>query len=281
MSSLQLSTINIFPVKSLHGGRAEAAQVAPQGLLQDRRYMLVDGNDRFVTFREAPSLSGLRAAYDASGKLVLTNRDGAQHSVPEPAADAPQRPVKIFRDHVPARDAGDAVAAFLSAAAGREVRLVWQHDPASRPIEPAFSAAGDVVSFADGYPILLATTASLEALNAALPMAVAMGRFRPNLVVEGAQPWAEDGWRRIRVGEVTFRVVKPCVRCIMTTRDPDTGAQPIADEPLATLREIHPDQRRRPIFGQNLIPEGTGTIRQGDAVEVLELGPSNLFPAAV
>jgi len=269
---MHLAEIGIYPVKSLHGAGHEAVELRPEGLAGDRRYMLVRPTGRFVTLRELPALAGL-AAVNMPGGLRLERRDGAGVlEVAEPGEDAPEREVTVFRDKVPARDAGDAAAEFLKAATGADLRLVYQHDPAARPSDAAYSRAGDVVSFADGFPLLLTGRASLDALNAALAAPVEMRRFRPNLVIEGAPAWAEDGWRRIRVGEVELRVVKPCVRCIMTTRDPDTGAQPDPEEPLATLRAIHPDERGRPLFGQNLIPDGGGTICVGDKVEVLEAG---------
>jgi uncharacterized protein YcbX len=126
-----------------------------------------------------------------------------------------------------------------------------------------------VVSFADGYPLLLTSQASLDALNARLAAPVEMLRFRPNLVVEGAEAWAEYRWTRLRIGGAAFRVVKPCDRCVVTTIDPRTGTQPEPDEPLRTLKQFPRDARGRVLFGQNLVPEICGAVRVGDGVEVV------------
>jgi len=151
------------------------------------------------------------------------------------------------------------------------VRLVYLDDPTRRAVNPEFGSDGDVVSFADGYPLLLTSTASLGELCSWLTQdgdqPVPMSRFRPSVVVAGSGPWAEDGWRRIRIGAVSFRVVKPCGRCMVTTIDQMTGE--VGRQPLKMLG------RRRLIgndlvFGQNMIPEAPGTISVGDQVEILE-----------
>jgi uncharacterized protein len=150
------------------------------------------------------------------------------------------------------------------------------HDVDARPVDPVFARTDDRVSFADGYPILLTSTASLEDLNARVRDTLAMDRFRANLVVEGAEPWAEDCWRRIRVGAITFRIVKPCARCAIPTLDPLTGERLESGEPLRALAKFHRAANGGVIFGQNLIPDQFGLLRSGDPVEVLETGPSNL-----
>jgi uncharacterized protein YcbX len=166
--------------------------------------------------------------------------------------------------------AGPTADAWFSEFLGRAVCLVYLDDPTRRPVDPAFGAVGDVVSFADGYPLLLTSVGSLDELNRWLvddgDQPVPMTRFRPNVVVAGASLWAEDGWRRIRIGAVTFRVVKPCGRCVVTTTDQVTGE--VGGQPLRML-----GRRRRfgqmLVFGQNMIPDAPGIIRVGDPVEVL------------
>jgi hypothetical protein len=143
-------------------------------------------------------------------------------------------------------------------------------DDLVRAVSQDYGQPGDEVSFADGYPLLLISEASLADLNTRLPRAVEMRRFRPNLVVDGEMPYAEDGWRRLRVGKVEFEGVKNCSRCIFTTIDPDSGEKHPDREPLRTLSTY----RRRPqggvFFGQNLIPRSRGVIRVGDPVTVIE-----------
>jgi uncharacterized protein YcbX len=156
-------------------------------------------------------------------------------------------------------------------------------DTRARPVDPDYAAPDDRALFSDGFPVLLTNTASLAALNTALPKPIDMTRFRPNIVMTGATAWAEDQWRRIRIGGVVFRVAKPCARCAVTTVDQMTGERPNKSEPLRTLGRI----RRTAdgvMFGQNLIPDSPGRIAVGDAIEILEAGESNvrrLAPAAV
>jgi uncharacterized protein YcbX len=143
-------------------------------------------------------------------------------------------------------------------------------DDLVRTVNPEYGQAGDQVSFADGFPLLLISEASLADLNSRLDAPVEMRRFRPNLVVDGNRPYAEDNWQRIRVGDVEFAGVKNCSRCVFTTIDPDSGVVHPDKEPLRTLSTY----RRRPqggvYFGQNLIPRSGGVIRVGDPVTVLE-----------
>ncbi|MFT6450844.1 MAG: hypothetical protein ACJA06_000324 [Halocynthiibacter sp.] len=274
---MKLQAIHIYPVKSLQGGAHDAAQVAPEGLIGDRRFMVIQPSGRFVTRREMPRMAGVFAQNIAGGVRLI--HGDQTHDVMAPIG-GPSQLVKIFRDEWPAVDCGDEAAGFLSQILGRDLRLVYQDDPASRAPNAAFSAPGDRVSFADGYPLLATSDGSLAALNEALENPVEMARFRPNLVISGVAPWAEDTWRRIRIGAVEFRVVKPCERCVIVTQDAASGAQADPQEPLETLKRLHRNGRGGPCFGQNLIADGPGQIALGDTVEVLEMGESNLSTVA-
>lgn len=194
----------------------------------------------------------------------------------ERRGDGPALDVEIWRDRCPAVDQGDEATAWLSSFLGAPVRLVRQCEGADRRVDPEYARApSDQVSFADGYPFLLAAEASLDDLNGRLPDALPMNRFRPNLVVAGSRPFEEDGWRVIRVGEIVFDVVKPCARCVITTVDQATGRT--GKEPLrtlATFRSLPPGRAGREggevYFGQNLIHREGGTLEVGSPVEVLE-----------
>jgi hypothetical protein len=176
--------------------------------------------------------------------------------------------VVIWNDTVAAVDAGDEAAEWLHGAVGESARLVFMPDGAHRAVNARYGAPGDHVSFADAYPYLVISTASLDDLNARLPKPVPMDRFRPNLVVTGCAPYAEDGWRRVRIGPVVFRLVKPCIRCTVPTIDQATGA-PDGPEPLRTLAGYRngEDGVR---FGMNVIAEGEGLVRAGDEVQPLD-----------
>lgn len=268
-----LSAINRFPIKSCRGWSVDSAVVEPWGLAGDRRWMVVDEAGEFITAREANRLVLVHPEITSDG-LRLTGPDLPPLDVPTPDPVG-QVPVAIWSSRLTAAPAGPEADAWFSKAIERTARLVYLDDPTRRSTSPDFSGPDDRVSFADGYPLLVATEASLAALNDVvaersegahppLPMA----RFRPNVVIAGSEAWAEDDWRRIRIGDAVFRAVKGCARCVITTIDPDTAVR--EKEPIASLARI----RRwdgATWFGVNLVPDTAGvTIRVGDDVEVLD-----------
>jgi hypothetical protein len=226
---------------------------------------------RFVSQRTRPRLAVV-APEPSCGALVLRAPGREPLVVPlgpdgGPAEGGPDRAVTVWRDTVAARDAGAAAAVWFGELLGESARLVFMPDDTRRAVDPAFAAPGDVVSFADGFPWLLISEASLADLNARLPRPLPMSRFRPNLIVSGCAPYAEDGWRTLRIGEAVFRVVKPCARCSVTTVDQETG-EPDGPEPLRTLAGY----RRAGdgvMFGQNLLAERGGELRVGEPVEIV------------
>jgi uncharacterized protein len=272
---LTVTDLYRYPVKSCRGDQLAAATVEPWGLAGDRRWMIVDLSGEVVTAREHPRLVLVTPLLTGAG-LRLTGPDGPELTVSVPKGDE-LVPVTVWDSKLLAAPGGAAADTWFSRVTGAPVRLVYLDDPTRRRPNPDYSRAGDRVSFADGYPLLLTTDGSLAALNEAIaagPRAaegpLPMRRFRPSVVVTGTAPWAEDGWRRLRIGEVTFRAVKGCDRCVLTTIDPDTAAT--GKEPIATLAGC----RRwdgKVWFGINLIPDAPRpgvSIRVGDPVEVLE-----------
>ncbi|MEU1485089.1 MOSC N-terminal beta barrel domain-containing protein [Streptomyces sp. NPDC005752] len=273
MSSPVLGAVYIHPVKSLAACAAEQAVVEPWGLGGDRRWMLIDTDDRVVTQRQQPRMAQLSADPLPGGGLALSAPGSPSLTVEVPD---PVRTVaaELHRSRVEVAVAAGAAHAWFGARLGAEVRLVHLDAPSHRrPVDPEFGRPGETVSLADEFPLLLTTRSSLDALNSLVAQGdhpeegpLPMNRFRPNVVVEGTAPWAEDGWRRIAIGEVAFRVVKPCGRCVVTTTDQRTAER--GKEPLRTLARHRRDGRHL-LFGQNMIPEGSGTIRAGDPVRVL------------
>ena len=271
-----LGSVHIYPLKGCRAVDLDEAVVEPWGLAGDRRWLLVDADCRFVSQREHPELARLVVSYGA-GADITASCDGypalrVTAPVGLPELGLPELlKVTVWRSTVLAAVAGPEADAWFSAYLRESVRLVYLDDPTRRAVDPDYGADGDTVSFADGYPLLLTTTESLDQLNDWLTDAghqpVPMNRFRPNVVVSGYQPWAEDRWRRIRIGSVSFRVAKPCGRCLVTTTDQTTGER--GRQPLRMLAA-----RRRfgktMVFGQNLIPDSPGIIRVGDPVEVTE-----------
>ena len=267
---MRVSDIRIYPVKGLHGHSVPEAVVEPWGLRGDRRYMVVDGTGRFLTQRQLPRMAVIEAALVAGG-LALSAPGAGRIAVAEPDAYAAPVAATVWTNEVTARDVGADVAAWLSAALGTACRLVYMADPASaRPVDPDFAGCDDRVSFADGFPLLVTNEASLADLNTRLGAPVGMDRFRTSVAVDAAEPWAEDGWARLRIGAVPFAGTKDCARCVVTTVDQDTGVRSQENEPLRTLAGFRRKAGGRIIFGQNLIPRGLGRIAVGDPVRVLD-----------
>ena len=264
--TISLAGLRRYPVKSCRGESLTQAVVEPWGLASDRRWMLVDDTGAAITAREVNAMVLLRPEITPDGlRLEAPGRSPLEVTRPDPAQ---QVSVSVFSSHITAAVADRDATAWLSDALGVAARLVWLDDPTRRASDPRYTEPGDRVSLADGYPLLLASETSLADLGIE---GVSMTRFRPNLVVRGAAAWAEDDWRRIRIGETTFRSVKGCARCVLTTVDPETAAR--GKEPIATLARV----RRwdgKTWFGVNLVPETLPapgqTIGVGDEVEVLE-----------
>lgn len=271
----RIADIRVYPVKSMRGFSTPHRAVEPQGLADDRSWIAADAQGRMITQRENAALARISARLIEGGlELEVAGREALRVATPEP--DAPEAEVSVWRSLVPAREAVGA-RAWLSDALGVPARLLHQHDPQSRAVNPAFGKPEDRVSFADGYPILIAGTASLEDLNRRLPAPVGMERFRPNIVVSGLNPWEEDEWRLIRIRDLTLRIVKPCGRCVMTTMDQATGARDADTQPLRTLASFRRGVRGEIMFGQNVTPDGAGEVALGDEVIVVERGRTNIF----
>lgn len=252
-----VTALHVYPVKSCRGIALDVARIADTGIANDRRWLIVDPNGRFVTQRETPRLAlvGTRLERDS---LALELPGAAPLAVP-PLADGDAREVVVWGDRCPGLDCGDEVAGALSEFLGRDVRLV-QFDPrGERLADPAYT--GDVVArvrFPDGFPLLLVGEESLADLNSRLPSPVPMDRFRPNVVVKGLVPYGEDSVREFADGALRLRPVKGCTRCKITTTDQAT-AEVTGEEPLRTLRSYRwSSQLRGVVFGQNVVLASPG-----------------------
>ena len=269
---MRLVGLSYYPVKGMRGIDVEAAHVEACGLAWDRRWMVVDAQGRFLTQRQLPAMARFAAMVSDDRLTLAVDRDRIELPL-RPGADAPHIPVTVWRSTLDAALVGHGADAWLSGHLGHNCRLVFLADTRARPIEPAFARAGEHVSFADGFPILLTSTGSLAVLNDALDHGIGMNRFRPNIVIDGARPWAEDGWRSLRIGGMRFRAAKPCTRCAVPGIDQRSGEVPQRGEPLRTLGRLN---RRQDgiIFGSNLVPllqaGQPGRLQLGDPVEILE-----------
>ncbi|MFF4029681.1 MOSC domain-containing protein [Streptomyces sviceus] len=275
MGNAQLLSIHIHPVKAFRSLALQEAEVEPWGLAGDRRWALVDDGGKVVTQRQHPRLAQAAAELLPGGGVVLSAPGVEPLAVPVPEPGETVT-LDIFGDKVEGVPAADAAAhAWCSAYLGAQTRLVHMDDPAERrPVEPEYALPGETVTFADGYPLLLTSAASLDALNSLISEGrhaaegpLPMNRFRPNVVVSGTDAWAEDDWSLVAIGDVTFRVAKMCGRCVVTTTDQDRAVR--GKEPLHSLGR-HRRFGGKLVFGQNLVPRSRGTIRVGDPVTILE-----------
>ncbi|WP_263264962.1 MOSC domain-containing protein [Pseudomonas sp. RIT-PI-S] len=267
---MRLTALYRYPVKSAQGETLQASAVEGLGLVGDRRWMLVDeASGRFHTQRNLLLLGRLSAQYSADGGLNLSAPGLPPLYVPVPAPDSDLRGVVIWKDALRVPDAGEAAARWVSELVGKPTRLVHVPDHRTRPLGAGDGEPEDRVAFADGFPLLLINQASVDDLSRRVGRPMAMLRFRPNLVVEGFEAYAEDGWKRLRIGDVTFRVAKPCARCVLTTIDPATHERDSDREPLNTLKGYRL-QEGGIMFGQNVISEGRGVLELGMAVIPLE-----------
>jgi len=290
---MQISEINIYPIKSLKGIALNESVVEKRGLRLDRRWMLTDRNGMFFTQREVPKMAAIVVRVE-SGQLIVESESAGTLDIPfEPDRGSHQN-VTVWQSDVAAEVYVGEVSEWFSDVLGRSCQLVLMPEKSHRHVSEKFDRGDDIVSFADGYPLLLIGEGSLANVNERLhdiyrdeeygeKLPLPMNRFRPNLVVQGSDPFDEDNWSRIRVGEAIFWVVKPCARCVMTTVDQSRGEfdGKEAFKRISTFRmakDWFPNSydslgqtANAVLFGENLIPENPGTtVRVGDAVEVLE-----------
>lgn len=265
---VQLTELYIYPVKSMAGIRLQKSKVDALGLQYDRRWMVVTPKGHFMTQRMHPQMALIQPRIDADGHLTLHHPEHDDLRVPGITDDSPRKSVRVWEDYVEAVSLGDAVDAWVSAAIEEDCHLVYFADDVHRQCDLRYAKAGDKTGFADGFPLLLIGEGSLNDLNARLEEPVEMRRFRPNVVVSSQSAFAEDEWHRIQIGDMTFRVVKPCSRCKITTVDPDTGQRTGAD-PLKTLSSYR-KQGNAVMFGQNVIQDGQGELEIGMAVTILD-----------
>jgi uncharacterized protein len=265
-SGIYLSQLHVYPIKSAGGVPIEAWDVDGRGLRHDRRWMLVDEAGRFMSQRRYRRMALVRVRIEPDHLAV---------EAPEmPPLEVPLRPrggkprlARVWNDLVEISTAASDADSWFGEFLGTRCSLVYLPDESMRQVDPAYGGTEDQVGLADGFPFLLVSEASLDDLNARLEHPLPMNRFRPNLVVGGCEPFAEDGWSLIRIGEITLRVVKPCARCTITTVDQSTAAT--SKEPLRTLASFR-RAGNKVLFGQNLIHDDKGTLRTGDTVEVVQ-----------
>lgn len=280
---MQIESLFIYPIKSGAGIEVSALEFDARGPIHDRRWMVVRPDGSFLTQRNHPTLGAVAAVPVESG-LVLTIAQQPPLLVPAPESNEPLS-CSVWFDQVLCLDCGEEAAVALSEHLQEEVRLVYAdetHFERGVHLPPQAAEAGPAeVSLADGFPLLLVSAAALTQLSERFGQEVSVRRFRPNIVIGGADAHAEDNWQRIRVGETELAIVKPCVRCSIPALDPDEMTEtPGFNRTLATYRKFD----GRIIFGQNALVKGKGKgkgqgegkiIRVGDPVDVLDGLPTS------
>lgn len=263
---ITLSSLAYYPIKACRGFEVESTCVERMGLEHDRRMMVVTPEGEFLTQREYPRLALVTPKLQyGSLELSAPGYDSLQLGIQTSGTPVS---VDIWKStDVQAIDQGEEAAQWFSDWLDAEVRLVHLADGYIRRVNEQWAVNDDDhTGFSDGYPILLASEEGLQDLNSHLENPIPMNRFRPNIVVKGCEPFAEDTWNRIRVGDVEMAVVKPCARCVVTTIDKETLET--SKEPLKTLGKYRKHELGA-IFGQNVIPLNEGNLRLGMTVEIL------------
>jgi uncharacterized protein YcbX len=262
-----VSGIFIYPIKATSAIAIPQAEVRPRGLAGDRRWVVVDENGKFLQQRVEPRLAQVHAVPAADGGLQVAAPGMSPLAIPVPGGDE-RIPVSVWNDTVDAARAATDASAWFSKFLGMACHLAFMDHTACRPVTSEHGGPADQVSFADTMPLLLTSEASLADLNRRLAAPLPMSRFRPNVVVHGADPWDEDHWKRVLIGEVELEATHPCRRCLVTTIDQQTGRKSPDGEPLKTLATFR--RRNQGVdFGMNLVPRGAGVVRVGDEVTVV------------
>ena len=263
---LKVSELFIYPIKSLGGIAVSSAAVTERGLQYDRRWMLIDEYNTFLTQREVAAMALFDVATHEEGLLVTYKPDGAAILIPFEPQTIEMLTVEVWSDQCNAVVVSGEANQWFSDKLGISCRLVYMPDAVKRSVDTQYAIDKEIVSFADGYPMLLIGQSSLDDLNSRLQEELTIQRFRPNIVFTGGEPFEEDELEEFKIKGILFYGVKLCARCVITTINPDTAIK--GKEPLRTLATYR--MRNNNIyFGQNLLHKGEGSIQVGDTIEVI------------
>jgi len=265
---LQISNLYIYPIKSLGGIEVQNVKLTDRGLEHDRRWMLVDERNQFLTQRNFPEMALLKTAFKEN-KLIIFERNNDEDALAldlDPV-NGKKVQVDVWDDHCEAQQVSTTADVWFSDKLRRNVKLVYMPDSSRRKVDEKYALQNDITSFSDGYPVLLIGQSSLDDLNSRLDQPVPMNRFRPNIVFTGGAPYQEDEMQHFKINDLDFYGVKPCGRCVMTTINQDTGS--VGKEPLRTL-SMYRTANNKVNFGQNILHTGLGRINVGDEIRLLK-----------
>lgn len=265
---MKISDIIHYPVKSFAGNKLPISEVHERGLKEDRRFMLIDDNNIFVSQRKYPMLSQIGVGI-TEDYMILKDRRTNEFIRHKLEFELKKSEVSIWKSNTTAHQfLYKELDEWITKRIGVSLRFVYMDESDHRHMNPRYASEDEIVSFADGYPILITNTASLADINSKSKTPISMDHFRPNIVVDNALAWEEDTWGKLKIGEVILRIPKACARCIVINIDPETGES--NNDILANLGEERLIDGKI-LFGVNAIVEKTGVIKEGDEVEVLEV----------
>jgi uncharacterized protein YcbX len=263
---MEISQLYIYPIKSLGGIALKSSLIEERGLRFDRRWMLVDETNCFLTQRTLPVLSSFDVVIAENSLLVINKTNQNSISVPFLPKSNIYKKVKVWDDEVNAEIVDESISEWFSEQLYMKADLVFQHDNAIRKIDSKYAINGlEHTSFSDGYPILIISEASLALLNSKCSEKISMERFRPNIVLKDCEPFFEDSLKAIKINDVELHGVKPCARCIVPTLNPQT--QKFSKEPLLTLSKFRKFDSKI-LFGQNAVVHQIGEISIGDKISI-------------
>ena len=260
---ISLEGLYYYPIKSCRGTALDEAIIGPRGIVADRHWMVIDAMGNFLSQRELPRMALIEPRL-GNGTLNIS-APGMAPIMIHANGDGSRRHVTVWDDKCVAIDEGDITATWFTTFLGVDARLVRIPDDEVRRVDPTYATSTDQVGFADVFSFLLTSQTSLHELNRRLDAPLPMNRFRPNIVIDGAEPFEEDRWQSIRIDGISFTVAKPCARCAITTTDQNTAER--SKEPLRTLATFR-KATTGVMFGQNLVHQSTGILRVGSEVEV-------------
>jgi uncharacterized protein YcbX len=271
---LQISRLYIYPIKSLGGISLTTARITDRGLEHDRRWLLIDEHNRFLSQREDAQMALFKQQINNGAFTVTYTADGTSIKIPLHPLKQDVAEVTIWDDICTAQYVSDAVDEWFSDKLGINCRLVYMPDDTLRQTDLRYTNEGTITSFADAYPALIIGQASLDDLNSRLATPLPMDRFRPNIVFTGGEPYSEDTMHHISINGMDMYGVKLCARCIMTTIDQTTAQK--NKEPLKTLATYR-RKGNKILFGQNLTVQGSGLLNVGDELTVLSTHTEERF----
>ena len=275
---LRVSQLYIYPIKSLGGIALDKVQVTDRGFQYDRRWMLVDHQNLFISQREVHQMALLKPALTVEGIKVTHSVKQSSHTIPFGVVKNEFAEVTIWDDTCTGQFVSDEADEWFSSMLEIPCRLVYMPDDTHRITDQRYTSTDSITSFSDAYPFLLIGQSSLDDLNSKLSENLPMNRFRPNIVFTGGQPHEEDMMHTFIIGDITFHGVKLCARCVMTTIDQENGLS--GKEPLKTLARYR-SKNKKIMFGQNLSHEGLGEIKVGDELLVTKLNYEDRFLVAL